>query len=87
MNLQIISAVLSITPKVIAVIRELEEIDSTSGKGAAKKALALKLVEAAYNATKPTIPFADIAAAISTTIDAAVEFFNSIGTFVKGLKK
>jgi hypothetical protein len=68
-------AVLSIAGKIIETVRDLEAVDSTTGKGPAKKALALIIIEAAYNATVPKIPFEAIKAAVGTIIDAAVAFY------------
>ncbi len=83
MNIKLIASVLTLAPKIVATVRELEMIEQTSGKGAAKKALALTILQAAYTATKPELPFDEIAAVVGSIIDAAVKFYNDIGAFIK----
>lgn len=86
MNLALAAiGVMRLLPQISQTILDVEQLDSSPNKGAAKRALVLSILRIAYEATVPAVPFDDLKATIEKTIAALVEFYNAIGTFIKAV--
>lgn len=75
--------VLGLLPHIASAIKDIENLDQSPGKGSAKQQVVLAIVKAAYEATNPTIPFADLEATVTKFVAALVSFYNTIGLFTK----
>ena len=81
--------VLKLLPVISETIRQVEELDSSPGKGSQKLEAALIILRSIYETTNanPTVSFDDLVKTIKGVIAALVTFYNSTGQFVKKLKQ
>jgi hypothetical protein len=85
--MSIISIVLGLIPTIANTIKSIEELDSTSGKGAHKLQVVLAIVRGLYEAANPnaSVAFDQIAKAVEGAISALVTYYNAIGLFKKAI--
>jgi hypothetical protein len=77
-------------PKIVEAVQEVEHLDSSPGKGAAKLQLAISLLRVAYKdftKDQTAIPFDNLVEDLKSVIAGVVEFYNTLGTFKKALQK
>jgi len=83
------SIVLKMMPIIVEAIHQIEELDSSSGKGQQKLQAALIILKTIYETTdpNPTVSFEQLTNTIQGVIAALVGFYNATGKFVKNLKQ
>lgn len=59
------------------------EAEEGAGNGAAKLKYVLATVQAIYTAANGPVPFADILNLVTQIVNAAVDFYNTIGVVIK----
>lgn len=86
-NLAIVAGLLSVITTTVKQVEARSDAAKAAGEkvwtGEFKLALALSIIESAYNATKPTVQFTIIKDTVVSVVGTVVHVFNALGQFRK----